>query len=65
MIEFHPVARNSPLEDIRSITKPVEKLLIKESQFGLHTIKPYQYFLLLANKVKKDLSRFLIEKKQF
>ena len=29
MIEFHPVARNSPLEDIRSITKPVEKLLIK------------------------------------
>lgn len=64
MIEFHPAARNSPLEDIRSTTKPVEKLLIKEAQFGLQTIKPYQVFQLLANKVKDDLSKFLIEQKQ-
>ena len=64
MIKFHPAARNSPLEDIRSTTKPVEKLLIKEAQFGLQTIKPYQDFQLLANKVKDDLLKFLIEQKQ-
>ena len=52
------------VEDIRSTTKSVEKLLIKEAQFGLQTIKPYQDFQLLANKVKDDLLKFLIEQKQ-
>ena len=42
----------------------MEKLLIKEAQFGLQTIKPYQVFQLLANKVKDDLAKFLIEQKQ-
>jgi hypothetical protein len=52
------------VEDVRSTTKSVEKLLIKEAQFGLQTIKPYQDFQLLANKVKDDLLKFLIEQKQ-
>ena len=50
--------------DVRTTTNAVTKLLIKEAQFGLQTIKPYQDFQVLANKVKDDLLQFLIEQKQ-
>ena len=50
--------------DVRTTTNAVTKLLIKEAQFGLQTIKPYQDFQVLANKVKDDLLKFLIEQKQ-
>ncbi len=52
------------VEDARPTTKAVVKLLLEEAHCGLQTLKPYQGFQVLANKVKDDLLRFLIDQKQ-
>ena len=52
------------IEDGRPTTKAVTELLLDETKFGLQNIETYKKFQILANKVKDDLLKFLIEKKQ-
>lgn len=50
-------------EDARVTTNALQRLLLEETQFGLQSLKTYQNFHRLANKVKNDLLSFLINQK--
>jgi len=49
--------------DKRKIHKSVKKLLQKEKHFGLKKLKTYLNFQIKVNKIKDNLTKFLIEKK--
>jgi hypothetical protein len=52
------------VEDGREVTSSVSTVLAEEAQRGLQNLSIYQNFQAKANRVKDDLSAFLIEKKR-